>query len=101
MAGQLAHPSPIDFARQLNQVWQNIGEVSAADARLIVRFGGINDRKADPLEIMRLSLENSGWKILKVESAGFASAGYRQARHITQSIRTPREEYDVWATRDV
>lgn len=99
--GQLAHPSPVNFAQQLNLVWQNINQVSAEDARMIVRFGGINDRKADPLQIMRLSLENSGWKILKVESAGFASAGYRQAKHIRQAIRTPREEYDVWATKVV
>ena len=67
-------------------------------AQLVVRFGGINDRNADPLRILRLSLEDSGWRIKKAESAGFASRGRRQALHINNSIKDAREEYDVWAT---
>lgn len=99
MDKQIEHPSPDEFAFQLNQVWENVGNVCTNDARLVIRFGGINDRKADPLQILKQSLKNSGWKINKIESAGFASSGRRQALHIKSSIKEAREEYDVWAAR--
>lgn len=96
---QIEHPNPDEFASQLNQVWSNVGNVCTHDAQLVIRFGGINDRKADPLQILRQSLENSGWAINKIKSAGFASSGRRQALHIKSSIKEAREEYDVWAIR--
>jgi len=97
MEGQLEHPSPELFAMQLNQVWKNVAMVCVPDSTLIIRFGSINDRKVDPLQILYNSLENSGWKVKKVESAGCASAGKRQALYVTTSVDEALEEYDVWA----
>jgi hypothetical protein len=64
---------------------------------MIIRFGGINDREAEPLPILKESLDESGWIIDKMESAGSAEAGRRQAKHIVHSTKPPREEHDVWA----
>lgn len=99
MNKQMAHASPDEFASQLNKVWNNVTQVCAEDAQLVIRFGGINDRKADPLQILQQSLKNTGWEVTKIESAGFASSGRRQALHIKSSIKEAREEYDVWAGR--
>lgn len=94
--GQLAHLSPDVFATQLRTVWQNVANASAADARLVIRFGGIADRKADPLTILRASLKHSGWRITTVKSAGTAAAGRRQALHFNRTSTAAREEFDVW-----
>ncbi|MCG3206911.1 MAG: hypothetical protein FOGNACKC_00510 [Anaerolineae bacterium] len=97
MNGQIDHPSPSLFAAQLNQVWRNVGVKCQPHAQLVVRFGGVNDRKADPQEIIMTSLRNSGWEVREIVSAGFASEGRRQAVHINQAIKAPKEEYDIWA----
>jgi hypothetical protein len=95
--GQIRHSSPDRFVLELMQVWKNIGIVCESAAQMVIRFGGINNRKADPLEILKRSLSGSGWEIDKIESAGSSAEGRRQARHINHSLKTPREEYDVWA----
>ena len=61
--GQISHNSPQSFAAGLRQVWQNAAQVSTKNAQLIIRFGGINDRKVDPLSIIEHFLQNSSWKI--------------------------------------
>ena len=43
---QLKHSSPDEFAAQLSAVWLNMAAVAADDARSIIRFEGISDRKA-------------------------------------------------------
>jgi DNA methylase len=98
-ARQLSHSSPDEFAWQLKQVWQNIAKMSKVDATLVVRFGGINDRKAEPLPILERSLSGSGWRIVSIEPAGTASNGRRQLLQITDAAQAAREEYDVWATK--
>ena len=95
--GQILHSSPEAFASDLRRVWQNVGKISAPGARLVVRFGGINDRKADPLTIIKASLEGSGFEPQEIRSAGSASSGHRQALHFSQSSVEAREEQDVWA----
>lgn len=95
--GQITHSSPANFSNGLRQVWQNAAEICDPNAQLVLRFGGINDRKADPLSIVKQSFQNSGWKINRIESAGFASEGKRQAIHMRPNKR-PLEEYDIWAT---
>jgi hypothetical protein len=67
-------------------------------ASLIVRFGGIADRKAEPLDIIRESLENTSWRVSTVEPAGSAAGGRRQSLHFGRADNQPREEYDLWAT---
>jgi hypothetical protein len=95
--GQLLHSSPETFASDLRLVWRNVGAICSPGARLVVRFGGINDRKADPLSIIKLSLEGSGFEIRAVTSAGRASGGKRQALHFSRSNNEAREEHDVLA----
>lgn len=95
--GQILHSSPEIFASDLRLVWRNVGEISASGARLVVRFGGINDRKVDPLSIIRMSLEGSGFELQAIESAGSASSGRRQALHFSSSNGDAREEHDIWA----
>lgn len=78
-------------------MWRNVGEVCTPGARLVVRFGGINNRKADPLTIIKKSLEGSGFELQKIELAGFASSGVRQALHFSHYSGENREEHDIWA----
>lgn len=95
--GQVNHASPEIFALQLKQVWLNVGTVCAPGARMVIRFGSINDRRVDALAILRQSLQDSGWEISAIESAGSASAGRRQALHFSRSSNKALEEQDVWA----
>jgi hypothetical protein len=95
--GQLNHGCPESFAEQLRTVWDNVAAVSAPSARLVVRFGGITDRRASPLLILRASFENSPWRLQTVKDAGSADAGRRQARQFATTPTVPRSEYDVWA----
>jgi len=95
--GQLLHSSPEDFASDLRRVWQNVGRINAPGACLVVRFGGINDRKADPLSIIKMFLEGSGFELQTIKPAGSASSGRRQALHFSRPSGEAREEHDIWA----
>jgi hypothetical protein len=99
MREQLTHQSPEAFAAQLRQVWGNVGRVCNPDARMVIRFGGINDRKADPQGVLLNSLRSSGWEVEELQSAGTASNGRRQADHFLQKGNRAVEEFDVWARR--
>lgn len=79
-------------------MWRNVGRISAPGTRLVIRFGGKSDRKADPLSIIEASLKDSGFDLQKTESAGTASNGKRQAIHFSRPGKEAREEYDLWAT---
>ena len=65
---------------------------------MIIRFGGINDRKAISIDILKDSVSDTPWKLFNFKSAGKASAGHRQANHINKSIKDAQEEYDVYLT---
>ncbi|MBA3943520.1 MAG: DNA modification methylase [Herpetosiphonaceae bacterium] len=95
--GQLEHSSVAGFSDQLRKVWKNVGTICRPDARMIIRFGGINVRNVAPMTVLKESLKNSGWKIQTLKSAGFASEGRRQAVHFSKSSNNALEEYDVWA----
>jgi hypothetical protein len=97
---QLTHSSPEKFALQLRTVWRNIGAVAADDARMVIRFGGINDRKADPLAVIRSSLADSGWRIDAVQAAGTAAEGRRQALHFARTQNRALEEHDIWTSKE-
>jgi hypothetical protein len=96
-AGQLHHSSPDVFAAELRAVWRNAAAVCLPGAQLIVRFGGIHDRKADAFCILERSMEDSGWLVTRVRPAGTAAAGRRQATHFLGRHHAPKEEHDVWA----
>lgn len=94
--GQVSHSSPTNFANALKQVWLNMASLCQNHAQIIVRFGGINDRKADPLTIIQQSFKDTNWVIQEIKSAGYSSEGHRQALHMG-SNKKPLEEYDIWA----
>jgi hypothetical protein len=95
-AGQLEHSSPAAFADQLKAVWRNVARVSSKDARLIVRYGGINDRKVDAIDILKTSFAGSPWRVMTIKAAGSADEGKRQAEHFARTFSAARPEYDVW-----
>lgn len=97
---QVVHSSPEDFAADLHQVWRNTKNVCAEDAKMIIRFGGITDRRADPLDLIKKSLTDSGWRITTAKKAGTAKAGKRQADSFLRSRSKPMTEYDIWAIKN-
>jgi hypothetical protein len=97
-AEQLTHASPEAFANDLRRVWKNLAHRTADDCRLVVRFGAINDRKLDPVELLRTSLRDTGWRITTVHAAGQPPRGRRQAEHFGTTSQL-LDEFDVWATR--
>lgn len=96
---QLSHSSQSAFISQLHVVWKNIHAISVPGARLVIRFGAINDRKVDSISLLRQSLKDSGWEIKKIETAGVASKGRRQALHFSHPQKGAIEEHDVWGVR--
>jgi hypothetical protein len=93
---QISHRSSDQFASDLREVWHNAASVCNEGARLVLRFGSINNRAVDPLTLIKESLRQTRWRITTIRSAGSARDGYRQA----ESFRTstiPRPEFDVWA----
>lgn len=99
-ADQLVHASPADFAADLRKVWRNTAEVCSSDAKMIVRFGGISDRSVDPLDVLKDSLRDSGWRICTAREAGSAEKGKRQADHFLRTRSKALVEYDVWTVRE-
>ncbi len=96
---QIVHSSPEDFTSDLQRVWRNAAKVCTDDATLVIRFGGITKRRADPLGLIKRSLRGSGWRIMTVRKAGSATDGKRQADTFLRTKTTPLVEYDVWARR--
>lgn len=96
---QVVHSSPEDFAADLRKVWRNADNVCADDAKMVIRFGGIRDRRTDPLDLIKSSLSDSGWRITAIMEAGSATEGRRQADAFLRSKSKPMIEYDVWAAK--
>lgn len=93
---QLRHSSPETFAADLRSVWRNLCGVAHHEARLIVRFGGINDRSVSPRDLFRDSIADSGWKIATIRDAKPVDTGKRQQRQFGTSVRKPRPEVDAY-----
>ncbi len=96
---QISHSSIDAFVSNLRDVWNNVANVSSDDARLIVRFGAINDRPVDPEALLEKSLEDTPWHIRYIESAGTAMNGRRQAMSFSSISKAPLPEFDFWATK--
>lgn len=96
---QVAHTSPETFADDLRYVWRNSHDSCSEDAKLVIRFGGISDRKVDPLNLLKASLRGSGWRITTVRKAGTAKEGKRQADAFLLRNTIPVAEFDVWARK--
>jgi DNA methylase len=96
---QVAHSSPEHFAADLRQVWRNAAGVCAGDATMVIRFGGITDRRASPLDLVKSSLGESGWRITTIREAGSATEGKRQADAFLRTKTKPIVGLDVWAIK--
>lgn len=96
---QVVHSSPEDFSADLRRVWLNAERVCADGASMVIRFGGISDRNVDPVSIIKKSINDSGWKIKTIRSAGTATKGKRQAETFLRKHSHPICEYDVWAKK--
>jgi hypothetical protein len=96
---QLSHRSVSGFVADLRTVWRNVAAVSHRDARLIFRFGAINDRLVDPREMIRASLMDTPWRLTTIVNAGTARHGKRQADNFVLQPKTPLVEFDAWAIR--
>jgi hypothetical protein len=96
--GEIQHCSPEQFSDQLRQTWLNAAEMSAPNARLVCRFGGIHDRTQDCIEILKSSFKDSGWRLTTIRDAGTAIDGRRQATQFGDGQnQRPRQEYDAYA----
>jgi hypothetical protein len=95
----LAHSSPDAFVRQLADVWKNVRRVCKPDATLVVRFGGIQDRKCDPVKMLKESLRLSEWNLVTLRSAGTSLDGRRQASQFFTTTKAARLEYDFYAVK--
>jgi hypothetical protein len=98
--GQVDHLSPDLFSAQLAQVWTNVAAASKRTARLVVRFGGIRDRNIDPIDVIKWSLRDGGWRLCTIRDAGSADFGKRQANAFLTTQSKPMGEYDLWARLD-
>lgn len=96
---QIIHSSPDQFSMDLKHVWQNTANVCTDNSSLVIRFGGIPDRSATPLDLIKDSLNESGWKITTIRKAGTATQGKRQANSFLKNKTEPLVEYDVWAVK--
>lgn len=95
---QLSHASPERFAADMGLVFNRLVPYCSKRARMVIRFGSINDRPVDALKLTRAALRQSGWRIDKVRSAGIASAGRRQMESFATTLQPARTEYDVWCS---
>lgn len=85
---QIVHSSPEDFADSLRQVWRNVANVCEKDATMVIRFGGITDRRVHTLDLIKISLRDSGWRITTLKKAGTATEGKRQADAFLRTKRS-------------
>lgn len=97
---QIIHSNPDAFAADLRRVWRNVASVCAEDATMVIRFGGIG-RRADPQDLIKSSLVDSGWRIMAIKGAGSAISGKRQADTFLPKKTKPLVEYDIWAVRQL
>lgn len=96
---QLEHTGADHFSAEMARVWKNVGERAAPNARLIIRFGGIHDRDAEPMEVLKSSLADTGWKLVTVKTVPDADHGRRQVRQFQATPRKSIAEHDVYCHR--
>lgn len=99
VGSQLTHRSRDAFVMELRAVWRNVAAFTSDDARLVVRFGAINDRPLDPIEVLEASLDRTPWRLIHIDSAGNAAKGRRQAASFSVARKPPLPEYDFWAAK--
>jgi DNA methylase len=96
--GQVRHSSRTDFVEDLFLVWNSLAEAAAPDAKLVFRFGSINDRPLSALDLAWASLRGTRWRVDEIRSAGRASCGRRQSQAFNRPSRPALTEIDVWCS---
>lgn len=97
--GQLEHTGADHFSAEMARVWRNVAERATPNARLIIRFGGIHDRQAEPMDVLKASLADTGWRLVTVKSVPDADRGRRQVRQFQASPKKSIAEHDVYCHR--
>jgi hypothetical protein len=96
---QLTHRGLDLFIADLKKVWDNVAHVSEGRARLVFRFGAINDRLLDPRDVIYQSLQDTPWRLRTIVDAGTARLGKRQSDTFVRCSVAPIVEFDAWACR--
>lgn len=96
---QLEHTGADHFSAEMGRVWKNVAARSAKNARLIIRFGGIHDREEKPMDVLKASLVDSGWKIVTAKAVPDSETGRRQVRQFQAVPKQGITEYDVYCHR--
>lgn len=93
--GQLSTGGKKSFENKMNRVWSNCSTVCKNEARMFIRFGAINSVESDPYELIHSSVDNTGWTITCIQSAGEPRKYSRQANTFVKDIAASRLELDV------
>ncbi|WP_163784825.1 DNA methyltransferase [Myxococcus vastator] len=97
--GQLEHTGADHFASEMGRVWKNVASRTAKNARLIIRYGGIHDREADPMDVLKASLVDSGWRMVTAKAVPDSDSGRRQVLQFHAVPKKGITEYDVYCRR--
>jgi hypothetical protein len=93
---QLEHSGADHFAAEMGRVWKNVANHTTKSARLIIRYGGIHDRDAEPMDVLKKSLVDSGWKMKTAKAVPDSDSGRRQVRQFQAEPKKAITEYDVY-----
>lgn len=96
---QLEHTGADHFSAEMGRVWKNVAARSSKNARLIIRFGGIHDREVEPMDVLRASLVDSGWRMVTAKAVPDSDRGRRQVRQFQASPKKGITEHDVYCHR--
>ncbi|MBK9132804.1 MAG: DNA modification methylase [Betaproteobacteria bacterium] len=96
---QLEHSGADHFATEIGRVWKNVATHATNDARLIIRYGGIHDRDALPMDLLRRSLLDSGWKMKSAKAVPQPRAARRQVVQFGAEPKKAIAEHDVYCHR--
>jgi hypothetical protein len=99
-SAQIRHSSQTEFVEDLRIVWSSLSKYAADGARLVFRFGSINDRPVDARALAIRSVEDSGWRVSTISPAGLSTEGRRQATSFVNKMAPAMEEIDVWCVRN-
>lgn len=97
--GQLEHSGADHFAAEMGRVWRNVADHTTKGARLIIRYGGIHDRDANPMDVLKKSLVDSGWKMKTAKAIPDSDSGRRQVRQFQVEPKKAITEHDVYCHR--
>lgn len=96
---QMAHTGAQHFSNEMNRVWRNVAGRTTRSARLVIRYGGIHDREAEPMDVLKASLVDSGWKMVTAKAVPESDSGRRQVRQFQAEPKKAITEYDVYCHR--